>query len=392
MGSRARGALLLGLGVALVGILAVGLSVWLYTGPASAHPGNSCDPDPGHGTPGCHVDAATTATTAVSTTSGGIGTTEVTTGSTSTSNVVPSSGPATSPDPNALQMFADKNNCLSCHGDPSLAGLMTKQRPDGTSIALYVDTAGSANSVHRYKDCTSCHGDKPHDVKSPLTKLSLSEKCGTCHEYEYDQYKISVHGAPQQSGNSDPATCTDCHSATSNPHNVVRVLDPAASTYPKNIAQTCATCHDDPKLMDKYGIVEKVYGSYMRSFHGKAMNLAPDGAPLQQLDTATCVNCHGAHNIALVSDPNAPVAGMENLLETCKTCHPDAGPEFVKGFLGHKAVNSDFMPEVYWGGRSFYIFSRAMLAGGVLIVATSISLRSVPWAARRIKRRKKKEE
>ena len=176
-------------------------------------------------------------------------------------------------------------------------------------------------------------------------------------------------------GNSDPATCTDCHSATSNPHNVVRVLDPAASTYPKNIAQTCAKCHDDPKLMDKYGIVEKVYDSYMRSFHGKAMELAPDGAPIQQLDTATCVNCHGAHNIALVSDPNAPVAGMDNLLETCKTCHPDAGPEFVKGFLGHKAVNSDFMPEVYWGGKSFYIFSRAMLAGGVLIVATSISLR-----------------
>jgi hypothetical protein len=364
-GSRSRGALLLAFGIAFAGLVALGLAAWLYAAP---------------------VDAAT------STTASGTGTTYGTPRSVPTGSVIPSTGPATSPDPNVLQMFADQKHCLSCHGDPALTGLMTKQRPDGSSIALYVDTKGSTNSVHRYKDCTSCHSDKPHDVKSPLTKLSLSEKCGTCHEYEYAQYKTSVHGAPLQGGNSDPATCTDCHSATSNPHNVVRVLDPSASTYPKNIAQTCATCHDNPKLMDKYGIVEKVYASYMRSFHGKAMKLAPDGAPIQQLDTATCVNCHGAHNIALVSDPQAQVAGMANLLETCKTCHPDAGPEFVKGFLGHKAVNSDFMPEVYWGGKSFYIFSRAMLAGGMLIVAGSITLRSVPWAARRIKRRKKKGE
>ena len=390
-GNRSRRALLLAVGIALVGVLTIGLAAWLYAGPANAHPGNSCDPEPGHGTPGCHVDATTTtAQSTASTTAAGSDTTNVTT-SPPTSGIVPSSGPATPTDPNAVQMFADSNNCLSCHGDPSLTGLLTKQRPDGTSIALYIDTEGSSNSVHRYKDCTSCHTDNPHEVETPLTKLSLSEKCGTCHEYEYAQYRASVHGAPLYGGNSDPATCTDCHSATSNPHNVVRVLDPLASTYPKNVAQTCAKCHDDPRLMDKYGIVEKVYATYMRSFHGKAMKLSSDGAPLQQLDTATCTNCHGAHNISSVSNPNAPVAGMDNLLDTCKTCHPDAGPEFVKGFVGHKAVNSEFLPQVYWGGRSFFVFSRAMLVGGMMIVASSISLRGVPWITRRIKRRRKKE-
>ncbi len=364
-GNRPRGARLLGFGIVLAGLLALALGAWLYTGP---------------------VDAATVSTISNTDTS------DVTPSSVPASGAIPSSGPSTPSDPSTLQMFADQNQCLSCHGDPALTGLMTKKRPDGTSIALYVDTKGSSNSVHRYKDCTSCHSDKPHEVQTPLTKLSLSEKCGTCHEYEYEQYKTSIHGVPLQDGNSDPATCTDCHSATSNPHNVVRVLDPSASMYPKNVAQTCAKCHDDPTLMDKYGIVEKVYASYMRSFHGKAMKLAPSGSPIQQLDTATCVNCHGAHNIASVSDPKAQVAGMANLLETCRTCHPDAGPEFVKGFLGHKAMNSEYFPEVYWGGRGFYIFSRAMLAGGMLIVAGSISLRSVPWVTRRIRRRKKKEE
>jgi hypothetical protein len=354
--------------------MALGIAAWLSVGPASAHPGNSCDPEPGHGVPGCHVDVTST-----------------TGGSSETSGVVPSSGPAAPYDPNAVQMFADQNHCLSCHGNPSLTNLLTRKRPDGSSVLLYVDTKGSSNSVHRYKDCTSCHTSEPHNVQTPLTKLSLSEKCGTCHEYEYAQHKKSVHGVPLQQGNPDPATCTDCHSTTSNPHNVVRVLDPAASTYPKNIADTCAKCHNDPQLMDKYGIVEKVYASYMRSFHGKAIKLAPEDSAIQQLDTATCVSCHGAHNITAVTDPAAPVAGMDNLLDTCRTCHPDAGPEFVKGFVGHKALNSDFLPQVYWSGRSFYIFSRAMLGGGMLIAATSIGLRGVPWVARRIRRRRKRE-
>jgi hypothetical protein len=311
-------------------------------------------------------------------------------GSTSTSNVIPSAGPVVPFDPSAPRSYLDKSNCLSCHGNHSLTGIMTQQRPDGSSIALYVDPNQLSFSVHKFNDCTTCHTTTPHDVSTPLTKLSLAQKCGSCHAYEYNQYIKSVHGAPQASGNSDPATCTDCHSATSNPHNIVRVLDPSASTYPSNIAKTCAKCHDDPKLMGKYGIVEKVYDSYMKSFHGKAMSLSGENAALQQLNTATCVNCHGAHNITKVSDPNAPVAGMDNLLKTCQTCHPTAGPEFVKGFLGHKAANSGYLRQVYWGGKAFYIFSRLMLASGALIVLTSISLRTMPWASRKIKGRSKK--
>ncbi|MCL5735180.1 MAG: hypothetical protein M1274_06245 [Actinobacteria bacterium] len=389
-GKSLRKSLFLASGIAIAAALAIGLAATLYAGPAIAHPGNTCNPEPGHGTPGCHIAETTTTSPYTPTSAAGSSTTTPITTQGSSTSVVPPSGAVTAIDPNAVQMFADKEHCLSCHGDPSIKNLMTIKRPDGTPIILFVDTKVGSDSVHRYKDCTSCHGDEPHDVKSPLNKLSLSEKCGTCHEYEYAQWKNSVHGKPQFDGNSDPATCTDCHSVTSNPHNVVRVLDPASSTYPKNVADTCAKCHDDPKLMDKYGIVEKVYASYMRSFHGKAMNLAPGSAPLKQLDTATCTNCHGAHNISSVTDPNSPVAGMDNLLATCRTCHPDAQPQFVSGFLGHKAVNSDFLPQAYWGGKAFYILSRGMLAGGGLIVATSISLRGVPWVGRRIKRRRAK--
>jgi nitrate/TMAO reductase-like tetraheme cytochrome c subunit len=282
--------------------------------------------------------------------------------------------------------YLDKNNCLACHGDPTLS----KQRADGTSISLFVDTRDLPQAVHRYQDCTVCHTGDPHAVQTPLTKLTQAEKCGSCHPYEYREYIDSVHGAPQSSGNSDPATCADCHSADSNPHNVVRWFEPTASIYPRNSAQTCAKCHGNVKLMDKYGIVDRVYDSYMDSFHGKAMKLSPENGAIQELDTATCVNCHGSHAIKAVNDPTSPVAGMDNLLKTCQKCHFDADSSFVAGFMGHKEASPGFFPEVYWGGKSFSIFTRAMLACGALVVAASIGYRSVPWVVRRIRPRRKK--
>jgi hypothetical protein len=50
----------LALGLVLVGAAAIGLAGWGYAGPAGAHPGNTCNPGPGHGLPGCHVDATPT--------------------------------------------------------------------------------------------------------------------------------------------------------------------------------------------------------------------------------------------------------------------------------------------------------------------------------------------
>jgi hypothetical protein len=445
---------LLVFGIAFATAVTIGLTTWAFVGPASAHPGLTCNPAPGHGTPGCHVDATTTtakpttttakpttttakpttttakagtATTAkptttstkasTATTKAGTGTTgaatsttalgaSTTTASTSTTTAsststtsatagsAPTTGsPASTASPEApvdstTPQYSDASNCLSCHGDPSL----TKKLADGTTVSLYVNAANLPQAAHRYQDCTSCHTDKPHEVQTPLTKLSQAEKCGSCHQYEYDQYIESVHGVPMAGGNTDPATCADCHSTDGNPHSVVRVLDPAASTYPKNIAQTCAKCHNDPALMDKYGIVEKVYDSYMRSFHGKAIKLSPQNATIQQLDTATCVNCHGAHNIKSVTDPASSVAGMDNLVKTCKGCHPQAGPQFVSGFLGHKVASSTKLPQVYWGGMIFSVLSRVMLAGGLMVMATSVGLRGVPWLRRKVKGDKKREE
>ncbi|MFH1003289.1 MAG: cytochrome c3 family protein, partial [Chloroflexota bacterium] len=244
----------------------------------------------------------------------------------------------------------DEHNCLSCHGNPDL----TKTNADGVKISLYVSQPAVDESAHRYIDCTTCHTTEPHQVATPLTKLSLAEKCGSCHQYQYQQHLESIHGQRLVQGNPDVATCVDCHSPEGNPHSVIRVLEYTSPAYKANIAQTCAKCHNNEALMGNYGIVEKVYESYMRSFHGKAMQLSGKGqAEIAQLDVATCTNCHGTHDIKSVSDPTSPVAGLDNLAKTCDECHSGAGVNFASSFLGHREASPQNIPVAYYAEKFF---------------------------------------
>jgi hypothetical protein len=268
---------------------------------------------------------------------------------------------------NSSPVYAlDESNCLVCHGTPG----MTKTNADGTKISLYVSVDAVNVSAHRFIDCTTCHTTDPHKVATPLTKLSLAEKCGTCHQYEYKLHLASIHGQQLAAGNPDVATCVDCHSPTGNPHSVIRVLEPDAPTYKKNIAQTCAKCHNDEKLMSSYGVVEKVYESYMRSFHGKAIQLGSND--ITQLSEATCTNCHGVHDIKSVRDPNSPVAGLDNLAKTCEQCHPGAGVNFARGFLGHKEASPDNIPVAHYTEIIFKILLISVLSFGAAVVIMAI--------------------
>ncbi|MBT3363352.1 MAG: hypothetical protein HN929_03990 [Chloroflexi bacterium] len=243
----------------------------------------------------------------------------------------------------------DESDCLSCHSDPMLA----KPIVGGGSIPLYVDGDEQSASAHRYIDCTTCHTTEPHSVETPLTKASLAEKCGSCHQYQYKLHLDSVHGEQLALGNPDVATCVDCHSENRSPHSIIRVLEHNATAYKKNIAATCAVCHGDGELMASYDITEKVYESYMRDFHGKAMELG--GTELSQLNKATCTNCHGAHNIKSVNSEDSPVGTLEHLAATCEGCHEGAGEEFASGFLGHKQTSASTVPVAYYVEKFFII-------------------------------------
>ncbi|MBI4266987.1 MAG: hypothetical protein HY668_01300 [Chloroflexi bacterium] len=267
----------------------------------------------------------------------------------------------------------DENNCLSCHGN---TGLTTTK--NGTGISLYVSEKAVGTGAHRYIDCTSCHTQEPHKVDTPLTKLSLAEKCGTCHEYQYRLHLESSHGQQLARGNPDVATCVDCHSPEGSPHSVIRVLEYNAPAYKKNISQTCARCHGDEEVMANYGIVEKVYESYMRSFHGKAIQLGT--YEITRLDSATCTNCHGVHDIKSLADPAAPVAGLDNLARTCEQCHRGAGVEFARGFLGHREASPVNVPAAHATEIFFTIILKSVLGfGGLVVIAAIIRFSINKW-------------
>ena len=268
---------------------------------------------------------------------------------------------------NSIKTYAlDENSCLSCHGNPDL----TKTSAGGKEISLYVSEELVNTAAHRFIDCTTCHTTEPHKVATPLTKLSLAEKCGSCHQYQHKLHLESIHGQQLVQGNPDVATCVDCHSPEGNPHSVIRVLEYNAPAYKKNISQTCAQCHGNEELMASYGIVEKVYESYMRSFHGKAMQLGT--YEITQLDKATCTNCHGVHDIKSASDPESPVAGLDNLAKTCEQCHSGAGVEFASGFLGHKEASSENIPVAHYTEILFTILLTTVVAFGAVVVVVAI--------------------
>ncbi len=268
----------------------------------------------------------------------------------------------------------DEKNCLSCHGSTTLS----KKNGDGRTVSLYVNEKKVNTGAHRYIDCTTCHSSDPHKVDTPLTKQSLAEKCGTCHQYQYKLHRESIHGQELARGNADVATCVDCHSAEGNPHSVIRVLEYSASTYKKNIAETCSKCHADWKLMESYGIVEKVYESYLRSYHGKAIQMGT--YELSQLDEATCTNCHGVHDIKSLDDPNSPVKGLDNLSKTCENCHSGAGVQFASGFLGHRDASLQNIPAAHYTENFFKIVLTSVLSfGGIVVIAAVVRWSANKW-------------
>ncbi len=267
----------------------------------------------------------------------------------------------------------DLNGCLACHVNPSLS----KINGSGLPVSLYVKEEFLNTSSHRFISCTTCHTTVPHNIETPLTKLSLAQKCGTCHNYQYQEHKKSIHGQQLAQGNPDVATCVDCHSSTNNPHNVVRVLEYRASAYRKNISETCGSCHRNEELMGRYGIVEKVYDTYMRSFHGKAIRLGT--YEISQLDKATCTNCHGTHDIRSTKDPESPVAGVENLAKTCEQCHPGAGVEFASGFLGHEEASPKHSPGVFYAEKFFLGLTSFVIVLGIIVAGSA----GVRWGINR---------
>lgn len=268
---------------------------------------------------------------------------------------------------------AGKVDCSNCHAE------ISNEYFESGHGQAYMKKEGNAPY------CTDCHGEhkvkSKYDETSPTYRMAIPSLCGKCHRengkaneenpnlHEVNalhDYSFSVHGLGMtKKGLIVSAVCTDCHST----HFILKETDERSTVYPKNIPSTCGTCHKgiyDEYIKSDHAITkndgkhtyptcvnchsshqisltsqdkfmnevtqqcgschEKLAKSYLETYHGKAHKLGDER-------TAKCSDCHGAHDILNVNNPNSRVSS-KNIVSTCRKCHPDANKKFT-GYLTH---------------------------------------------------------
>jgi len=266
-------------------------------------------------------------------------------------------------------------DCSSCHAETSR---LFENSGHGEAFA-----ENKPNAPY----CTDCHGahqaQSRYDDTSPTYRGNVPKLCGDCHQNDgkanesaellekdaLPDYSMSIHGQGlSEKGLLVSAVCTDCHTT----HNILGEDDPESSIYPQNVPATCASCHKgiyDIYIDSDHGIGNANAGetehefptcvhchsshyisssgpglfkeeitqnceqchehtteTYLDTYHGKAHLLGHEKA-------ARCSDCHGDHNIYAVTNPKSTI-GAANIVETCKSCHPDANERFT-GYLTH---------------------------------------------------------
>lgn len=252
--------------------------------------------------------------------------------------------------------------CAACHTDKYQATL--------DSVHQKELAAGNFEAAV----CSDCHGS--HTVRPPgEPRTQIPQTCRQCHSAIFDVYAGSVHGdALLGEGNPDVPSCTDCHGV----HSIEGQSD---SQFRLSSPQICAQCHADEDLMAGYGISTDVFDTYVSDFHGTTVTIFQQVTEGQQINAPVCIDCHGVHDIQQVDSPDSPVL-KENLVQTCRQCHPDASANFPDAWLSHYRPSPTHWPLVYFVDLFYKIFIPTVIGGMLLFVATDIGRR---WTRRKPK-------
>jgi hypothetical protein len=211
--------------------------------------------------------------------------------------------------------------------------------------------------------CVDCHGG--HNILPPdQPRQRVSITCGNCHGAVFEMYRGSVHGeALLDGGNPDVPTCVDCHGV----HDIERT----ETEFRVGSPDVCAQCHDDDELMEKYDISTHVFDSYLSDFHGSTVALFRDYESGEPTNKAVCFDCHGAHNILAVNDENSQVM-KDNLLLTCRQCHPDADADFPDSWVGHYPPTLESQPLMFLVNLFYAVLIPGTIGGFLFLIATDI--------------------
>lgn len=140
----------------------------------------------------------------------------------------------------AAGLPAGDQACIGCHAGEGLS----KKLANGDALALTVDGARFARSVHGPVGCIGCHpqitlpghpGDAQDFASARQYAAARNESCRACHGRVFKAYEGSTHALLRREGNAAAPLCSDCH----RPHEVTAA---AVQDGPQN---ACTACHGD---------------------------------------------------------------------------------------------------------------------------------------------------
>lgn len=224
------------------------------------------------------------------------------------------------------------SECSDCHDRAGRdAGTSTLGGATGNKAQL-VDANALAVSAHGKLKCTECHtdagqsdgaSDRAGPGKAPHARNLARVDCGGCHDKQAAAFRQSVHG-PTAKGGAANAECTDCHGS----HAMLGPKNPASSVHPSRLAETCGSCHAKGKpAAGRPNAKQLSFEAYTQSIHYRA--LTKGGL----LVAATCVSCHGSHDMRSAGDEASRV-NRWNIPNTCSECHRGIFTEYTEGVHG----------------------------------------------------------
>jgi predicted CXXCH cytochrome family protein len=189
--------------------------------------------------------------------------------------------------------------------------------------------------------------------------------CVSCHSTQSDQRIAAPAAAFSQPDvhRERGFACADCHGGNAAAAEKAQAHDRSKGYKGKpsgaQVIATCARCHSDAELMRRFAPKQRVDQAteYATSVHGK--RLAGGDASV-----ATCVSCHGAHGIRLVSDAKSPVFPT-NVATTCAACHAD-----TKRMASHTLADGAPLPTTQFADYQKSVHYRALTKGNDLSAPT----------------------
>ncbi len=233
--------------------------------------------------------------------------------------------------------------CSKCHSNPGLTHEYRMKFPEaptqyGESIH---GRALLKMGLIVAPSCNDCHGvhtiKRSVDRSSPINHANIAKTCGKCHVGVEKIYNQSIHGQITAKGDTRGPVCSDCHSAH-------QIESPEGGHFKKLVSdERCGGCHKDR------------LAHYRETYHGKAMAL---GQPNRASEVAACYDCHGHHDVLPPSNPASRLS-KNNILTTCRQCHPKATAGFTKYVPHANHMDSKNYPELHLT----FVFMTSLLIG-----------------------------